>query len=277
MGNALFIVWRESAEAMLVVGLLYAWLKRQPDARTGMRYLWGGVAAGVGLALLLAALMLGIASFLSGEAMDWFQVGMMLAAAALIVQMVFWMRRHGRHLKRDLEGRMQRSLEQANWWGMLAVVALAVARESAETVVFLYGVGIEPGSAGRFAGVVVLGIALAFATFWLLQAGGKVMSWRAFFRVSEVLLLLLAGALFVGAVERMIGMDVIPAGPELWDTTWLLDDSGRIGGFLASFTGYRARPTLVMLVALAGFWTAIALLLRNRPGSSSTSAIPARG
>jgi len=55
MGNALFVIWRESAEAMLVVGILYAWLKRQPDARLGMRYLWGGVAAGVGLALGLAA------------------------------------------------------------------------------------------------------------------------------------------------------------------------------------------------------------------------------
>ena len=46
MGNALFIIWRESAEAMLVVGILYAWLARQPDRRAGMRYLWGGVAAG---------------------------------------------------------------------------------------------------------------------------------------------------------------------------------------------------------------------------------------
>jgi high-affinity iron transporter len=45
MGNALFIVWRESAEAMLVVGILYAWLKRRSDATIGMRYLWGGVAA----------------------------------------------------------------------------------------------------------------------------------------------------------------------------------------------------------------------------------------
>ena len=48
MGNALFIVWRESAEAMLVVGILYAWLKHRPDAATGMRFLWGGVAAGAG-------------------------------------------------------------------------------------------------------------------------------------------------------------------------------------------------------------------------------------
>jgi high-affinity iron transporter len=45
MGNALFIVWRESTEAMLVVGILYAWLAKHPDVRRGMRYLCDGVAA----------------------------------------------------------------------------------------------------------------------------------------------------------------------------------------------------------------------------------------
>ena len=106
MGNALFIVWRESAEALLVVGIVHAWLKRQPDARTGMRYLWGGVAAGLALAVVLALAMLGIAHFLDGDALEIFGVVAMLAACALIVQMVFWMRRHGRTLKRDLEARL---------------------------------------------------------------------------------------------------------------------------------------------------------------------------
>src|SRR5258705_495282 len=107
MGNALFIVWRESAEAMLVVGILYAWLKRRPDAAVGLRYLWGGVAAGVGLALALAIVMLGVASGLSDDALEYFQVAMMLIAAGLIVQMVFWMRRHGRTFKKELEAGMR--------------------------------------------------------------------------------------------------------------------------------------------------------------------------
>ncbi len=141
MGNALFIIWRESAEAMLVVGILYAWLKKHPDVTRGMRYLWGGVAAGIGLALALAAVMFGIARLLSDQGLEYFQLGMMLAAGALIVQMVFWMRRHGRTLKRELEENMQKSASAANWWGLLAVVALTVGRESAETVVFLYGLG----------------------------------------------------------------------------------------------------------------------------------------
>jgi high-affinity iron transporter len=274
MGNALFIVWRESAEAMLVVGILYAWLKNRADAATGMRFLWGGVAAGAALALVLALIMLGIASSLSGNGLDYFQLAIMLVASGLIVQMVFWMRKQGRTLKKELEADLARNARAANWWGLLIVVALAVGRETAETVVFLYGLGADKGGIANLPIVLVLGIAAAFATFWLLQQGSRILSWRMFFRVSEILLLLLAGALLVSGLERLIGLDVIPAWIDpVWDTSRLLDDSGRVGGLIASFTGYRARPALTPLLALVVYWVLIALFL-GRAGKAAP-AIPA--
>ncbi len=276
MGNALFIVWRESAEALLVVGIVYAWLVRQPDARTGMRYLWGGVAAGLALAIALALAMLGIAHFLSGEALEIFGVATMLVAAALIVQMVFWMRRHGRTMKRDLESRLGEQAERANWWGMLVVVALAIARETSETVVFLYGVGLAQMSAAEFAAVLAGGFALAWLTFWLLQQGGKHFSWRAFFRASEIMLLLLAGALLVSGLEKLIALDLLPPiVDQVWNTTALLDDSTRFGGFVAAFTGYRSQPALLPLLALAAYWVAMALLLRAPAAPPSKGPAPA--
>ena len=270
MGNALFIVWRESAEAMLVVGILYAWLRRRPDAAVGMRYLWGGVAAGAGLAALLALVMLGIASSLSGAALDYFQLAIMLVASALIVQMVFWMRRHGRTFRKDLETSMQRNASAANWWGLLVVVALAVGRETAEAVVFLYGLGAEKGGIANLPIVLVLGLGAAFATFWLLQQGSRVLSWRMFFRASEMLLLLLAGALLVSGVEKLIALDVVPALVDpVFDASRILDDSGRIGGLIASFTGYRSRPALLPLLALAVYWLVMwAALFRKREPSA---------
>jgi high-affinity iron transporter len=264
MGNALFIIWRESAEAMLVVGILYGWLKRQPDAGVGMRYLWGGVAAGVGLAIVLAAVMLGIATNLEGDGLEYFQLAMIFIAAGLIVQMVFWMRKHGRTFKRDLEEGMQQNASKANWWGMLVVVALAVGRESSEAVVFLYGLGVEDNGLGPFLLVLALGLAAGYLTFYLLQQGGRLLSWRAFFRVSEILLLLLAGALLVTGVEKLIGMGVVPPLIDpLWDSSRVLDDSGRVGGVFAALTGYRAKPALVPVVCLAGYWILVSLFLRN--------------
>ena len=264
MGNALFIIWRESAEAMLVVGILYAWLARQPDRKVGLRYLWGGVAAGLGLAVLLALAVLGVARSLSDDALEYFQTGLMLVASGLIVQMVFWMRRHGRTFKKDLEVRMQKQAEGAHWWGMLVVVALAVGRETAETVVFLYGVGFEQLGLSRFALVLALGLAAAYTTFWLLQRGGRALSWRAFFRVSEILLLLLAGGLLVSGVDKLIALGVLPPlADQMWNTSALLDDSTRFGGFVASMTGYRAQPSLLSVLCLAAFWVGVTLALRE--------------
>jgi high-affinity iron transporter len=275
MGNALFIVWRESAEAMLVVGILYAWLRQRPDAAVGMRFLWGGVAAGLALAFTLALVMLGIASSLSGTGLDYFQLAMMLVASALIVQMVVWMRRHGRTFKKDLESSMAKNASAANWWGLLIVVALAVGRETAETVVFLYGLAADKGGIANLPIVLVLGLAAAFATFWVLQQGSRIVSWRLFFRVSEILLLLLAGALLVSGVEKLISLDVLPSLVDpVWDTSRVLDDSGRIGGLIASFTGYRSRPGLLPLLVLAAYWgTVWATLFR---GSRKAAVAPKR-
>jgi high-affinity iron transporter len=277
MGNALFIVWRESAEAMLVVGILYAWLRQRPDAATGMRFLWGGVAAGAALAIALALVMLGIASSLSGNELDYFQLAMLLVASGLIVQMVFWMRRHGRTFKKDLESSMARNATAANWWGLLVVVALAVGRETAETVVFLYGIGAGKGGIADLPLVLVLGLAAAFATFWLLQQGSRVLSWRHFFRISEIMLLLLAGALLVSAVEKLISLDVLPALVDpVWDTSRILDDSGRIGGLIASFTGYRSRPALLPLLVLAVYWVIMGSALGRLGRAAAAPAKSAR-
>ena len=54
MLNAFFVMYRESFEAILIVGILYSFIIRQPHAQKAMKYLWVGVLAGVALSALLA-------------------------------------------------------------------------------------------------------------------------------------------------------------------------------------------------------------------------------
>jgi high-affinity iron transporter len=275
VGNTLFIVWRESVEGILVVGILYAWLKAHPEGARGMRYLWGGVAAGVGLAALLALAMMGVYSNLDGDALDYFQLGMMLVASALITQMVFWMRKRGRTLKTELETGLQRAAGEANWVGVAVIAMLAVGRESAETVIFLYGNGMgQQGVAfAQFLGTAVLGFILALLTFWILVKGGRTLSWKNFFRISETLLLLLAAGLLVNGVEKMIGYEWLPALVDpVWDSAFLLDDNTTLGGLIASLTGYRAHPALMLVLVYAAFWSLVLgwPLLRKRSAGIAT-------
>ena len=46
MGNALFIVWRESVEAILIISILLAWIRDRGDTRIGVHHLWAGVGGG---------------------------------------------------------------------------------------------------------------------------------------------------------------------------------------------------------------------------------------
>ncbi|AOI70986.1 FTR1 family iron permease [Burkholderia ubonensis] len=279
MGQILFIVWRESVEALLVVGILYAWLKNgDDDARRGIPYLWTGVAVGLLMAVGLGAALVGFTEVLSGDAQDYFQTAMVLIACVLIVQMVLWMRQHGRTLKRDMEQSLQQSTRDSNWWGVAVLVALAIAREGSETVIFLYGLGF--GQSGHVDGsqmlAVVIGLGLAFLTFYLLQLGGKYFSWRHFFRVTEVMLLLLGAGLFQTGVDKLIDKEILPLGmSQVWDTSAILDDSGTFGSLVATLTGYRAHPALMNLIAYAVYWAVVWLLLKRasrRPAAAAGRA-----
>ena len=160
-GTGSFVVWRESFEALLVVGIIYAWIKQHPDAAAGRRYLWGGVALGVALSLFLALLIYGVFNVLDDSGQTYFMIGMSLFAAVLIVQMVYWMQQHSASLKSGIEQEMNDSARQHSWWGALFIVAIAIAREGSEIVVFLSGIvmGLNAdtmwsftGSRGRYRG-----------------------------------------------------------------------------------------------------------------------------
>jgi len=267
MGQVVFIVWRESVEALLVVGILYAWLKNGDEqARRGLPYLWAGVGAGILAAIGLGAALVGFTEVLSGDAQDYFQTAMVLVACVLIVQMVLWMKSHGRTLKRDMETSLKKSTQDANWWGIAVLVALAIAREGSETVIFLYGLGF--GQSGHVDGsqmlAVVIGLALAFATFYVLQLGGKIFSWRLFFRVTEIMLLFLGAGLFQTGVDKLIDKEILPTIVDrVWNTSMILDDSSTFGSLVATLTGYRAHPALMNLMTYALYWAVVWLLIRR--------------
>lgn len=272
MGNAMFIVWRETIEAMLVIGILHGWLAGQSGLASEKRqraalWLWGGVAAGLVLAILLALTLLGLQVWADDTTLEWLQAVLPLVAAALIFQMVAWMRRHGAGLKRELEAGMSAATEHAHWTAMALLAAIAVGREGAETVIFLYGAAGDDSTADLLAGG-ALGFLLALAAYGLLVRGAHWFSWQVFFRLTEVLLLCLGGALLVDGTDKLIGLEVLPTLTDpLWDARALIDDGGRVGGLLAAFTGWRSLPTGMSYLALAAWWMlAFVWVLRVKPG-----------
>ena len=109
---------------------------------------------------------------------------------------------------------------------------------------------------------IAVGVAAALATYIALRAGARFLPWRGFFRVSEVMLLLLGAALFTTGIDDLVSAGILPFGAPLWDMSAILDDGSRLGGLIAALTGYRAAPDAVTLGAWALYWGVIAGILR---------------
>lgn len=285
MGQTIFVVCRESIEALLVIGILYAWMDGRADAKTGKKWLFAGVLAGFGLAALLTLTLIGVSDLLGGEGRAWFEIGMLAFASVLIVQMVMWMRVHGRTLKKELESGLEKSLQgKKSWWGVFFLSMIAVGREGSETVMFLYGSLLQLdtfSSYVSFFSAVAIGLALAMVLFYSLQLSGKFISWKWFFRVTEIMLLFLGAALFLTASEKLLSGPLavinLPAWlySTIWDMTSVLSDSSVLGNLLASLFAYRSQPIGWDIAVLGTYWVAVIIILKWQSGEKTTPIVEA--
>ena len=143
----------------------------------------------------------------------------------------------------------------------------AVAREGTETSVYLYGLVLENAGLARgwmMAAAAVLGVMLALATASVVSRGIRFLNYQTFFKVTSYALLFSAAGLLISGTGKLIEMEVLPTLVDpLWNTTWLLDSSHGAGAFFASLTGYRARPSLMMVIAYVFYWM-VGLGIMNR-------------
>lgn len=262
-GQIIFILWRESVEALLVIGILSSWLSHEHAPRRAGLLLWGGIVTGLALAIGFALVLLGFSEIMTPAFRQDMMTFMVFLATVLIVQMVFWMRAHGPTLKRSLHDGLSKAAGSGQWWVIFALAAFAIVREGSEAVVFLYGS--LAASTGETMWPVMAsigtGAALAAATFVALRASAHFLPWKVFFRFSEAMLLLLGCALFVTGVGDLVMMGYLPFGAPLWDMSALLDDTTRLGGTIAALTGYRAAPDMVTLIAWGVYWGTVATIM----------------
>jgi len=252
MGATFVVVLREGFEAALLLGIVYAYLA-QIGRREGRVFVTLGGALAV-----LASIAMGIAvSALSGPLTD---VGpdvvtlvVVFAAVALLTWHGWWMGRHARALRGELQRRVDAASASQQLWMVGLIAFTGVFREGAETVLFLWGLltQVQDVSGATALAGGAAGLAAAAVLGWLVFQGGQRLSVQRFFVVTSLFILLLAAGLFSAGVGRLQGIGLLPGGDAVWDTSWLLDDHGTVGGFLAGLIGYRARPSALELVAYA--------------------------
>lgn len=263
-----FIMWRESIEALLVVGIVFGWLKQLKEGRReGMLFLAGGIALGVLWAMILGYTLIKLSGVLSGNTQEYLQASLTLLAALMIVYMVKWMRSNGAKLKSEMYSALS-SNETRRWnISILIVVAVAIAREGSEAVIFIYALGF--GSKGvvnaDMFGAVAIGLLLAILTIYILSLGNKFFSWKYFFKITEILLLLLGGAMLLNSVDMLVSVGALPVlKAKFWDTSFILSDGGHFVPLLSSVVGYRATPSLIDILVYISYWIGVLWFIKNK-------------
>jgi high-affinity iron transporter len=181
-------------------------------------------------------------------------VGVLLVAVVVLTWHGWWMRQHARAVKSDVQRRLDEASETRRFWIVALIAFTGVFREGAETVLFVWGLLAQASVSGiGTAAGALLGIVGAAALGWAIFRGGKRVSLPKFFAVTSVLLLLVAGGLLSTAVGKLQGLGVLPITSVVWDTSSLLDDRSLVGEFLGGLVGYRAKPSLLEMLAYVGY------------------------
>jgi high-affinity iron transporter len=239
MLQALLVTFREGIESFLIVGVVLAYLKK-----SGRLGLVRGVKLGLGLSLLTC----------TAGAWLWQQVpnqplyeGIAALTGAVVVGVLLvQMMRSGRHMRAEIEARVERMAgAEASpsarasvraILGVALVTALLVTREGLEAV-FYVGIQVRVMNAGAQSALVLVGAGLG-----LLGAGFAAWGWTRYGKKLNLGVLLKVTALFLGlfllqlivyGIHELAESGVIQGTQAFHDATERFGPDGQIGHALS--------------------------------------------
>jgi len=207
MGSGL-VVLREGFEASLVVAVVLAFLDRS-NRRDGFAAVWIGIAAAIGVSAVVGISLFAVGAELEGTSEYLFEGITTIVAAALLVWMIFWMRRQARSIRTDLEGKTRAALAEGSAIGLAAVAFVGVLREGVETSLLLFSTTEKSSPLISLVSALV-GLAVAIGLGYAFYRGSHRLDLRRFFTVTSAILLLFAGWLLAKGLEELAEAGVIP-------------------------------------------------------------------
>ena len=253
MVQAFVITLREGLEAFLIVAISLAYLRK-----TGRRALvpaihWGiatSIALSIGAGLLLAqarnqALWEGILG---------------IVAALMVASLTVHMWRAGRHMKKDIEGKLAASSEKTGsgaFWGVFVFTLLMITREGMETAMLMNALLFQVKAMNIAAGAIGGTLVAAFIAFLWSRFGHRVNLAR-FFQVTAIFLLVFVVQLLIYGFHELAEAHVLPNSEALHWATEPYGPDGVYGQYLT-----------YLLVALPLMWLALSSLFGKHQGPRS--------
>jgi high-affinity iron transporter len=240
---------------------------------------WIGVAAAVVLCLLIGVGLVVLAQELPQQAQEGLETVIGLFAVVMVTFMIVWMARHSRGMKKELEGAASDALRRGSASALVAMAFLAVLREGFETSVFLVSVLQNSGSVALGGVGAVLGILIAVGIGYGIYRGGVRLNLGRFFKITGLVLVLVAAGLVMSALHTAHEAGWLNAGQaQALDLSWLVRPGTVVESLATGVLGLQARPVVVEVVG----WLVYAIPMlayvawpRGRRGKPAVAKKPA--
>ncbi|MDT7606950.1 MAG: high-affinity iron transporter [Pseudonocardiales bacterium] len=240
---------REGLEASLIVGIVAGFLGRQ-GRRDALRQVWLGVVAAVLICIVVGVVLEIISADLPQAEQEGLETVIGLFAVAMVTYMVMWMRKHSRDLKGELEGQAGAALARGSATALVVMAFLAVLREGFETAVFLlaaFQASTSPVLAGSGA---LIGIVLAVVLGYGIYKGGVRLNLSKFFRITGVVLVVVAAGLVMTAFHTAHEAGWVNFGQQrVADLSWLVLPGTPVSSLVTGVLGIQPYPVLIEVVA----------------------------
>jgi high-affinity iron transporter len=256
---------REGLEAALIVGIVAAFL-RQRGRRDALRWVWAGVGAAVLLCVAAGTGLTLLSENLPQRQQEGLETVIGAFAVAMITYMAFWMRRHSRGMKGELERAADTALAGGSAWALVAMAFLAVLREGLETAVFLLAALNEAQNRLLATSGALLGILLAVALGWAIYRGGVRINLSRFFRVTGVVLVLVAAGLVLTALHTAHEAGWLNAGQrQTFDLSWLAAPGSVRASLFTGVLGVQPHPTVIEVAGWLVYFVPLVLYVAWPP------------
>lgn len=233
---------REGLEATLIVGIVAAFLgqQRRSDA---LRQVWIGTAAAVAICIAVGVALDVVSAELPERQQEGLETVVGAIAVGMVSYMVLWMRSHARGMKGDLEAAAASALARGSARALVLMAFLAVLREGFETAVFLLATFNASHDAGLSAAGAALGILLAVALGYGIYRGGVHIDLGRFFRVTGIVLVVIAAGLVMTALHTANEAGWISFGQaQALDLSWLVKPGTPLESLLTGVLGIQPYP-----------------------------------
>ena len=209
MISSFLVALREGLEAALIVGIVLVSLGRSGRSHLS-RFVWAGVGLAVSLSFAAA---MALELWKINE--DGFEGVLLLSSGIFVVTVIVWMSRSARHLRKDIETRVEtyaHKTDLAAGLGIGAFVFLMVLREGAELALILRAVEVSAAGVAVWIGT-LMGLAAAVAVGWFFFHGTLKIPLGQFFKVTSWILVIVAFQLFLTGVHELSESGWVPASP----------------------------------------------------------------